>query len=128
MNDKGKGQMQQGDIILGFLAPADENATEAVHPTMGAFHHPAPRLGPGLPLDLLGFLAPRTDVRGETELLHDLSHFVVVIAPCPSTSLAAARRWAGDDWRRPECSPALAASASYRCGWRRPRTSRRGCR
>src|SRR6266542_2208679 len=53
--------MKQRDIVLGLLAPADEDPAEAVHPAMRALHHPTPRLRARLPLERLRLLPPRTD-------------------------------------------------------------------
>ncbi len=58
--------MQHRDVIPRLLAPADEDPAEAVHPTVRPFRHPTPRLEARPPLDLLGPLAPRLDVRRVT--------------------------------------------------------------
>src|SRR5215469_1261983 len=72
--------MQQGDVVLGLLAPTYEDAAKAVHPTVGSLHHPTPRLLPGPTLEGPGLFAARADVGREPELLHDLPYFVEVIA------------------------------------------------
>src|SRR5262249_55560224 len=72
--------MEERDVVLGLLAPADEHAAVAVHPAVRPLHHPPPRLGPRPPLQLLRLLAPRPDVRREAELLGDVPHLVVVVA------------------------------------------------
>src|SRR5262245_1156970 len=83
--------MQQGDVVLRFLVPADEDSAKAVDPTMRPFHHPTPRLEAGLTLQGLGFLAPRSDVAREGELGHQLPGVVIVVALVQTQSLLLAR-------------------------------------
>ena len=54
--------MQKRDVVLWGLVPADQNAPEAVEPTVSAFHHPTPGLETGLPFDGLSLFASTTDV------------------------------------------------------------------
>src|SRR5579871_4387571 len=72
--------MQQGNIILGLLAPADQDATEAIHPTMRPLHHPTTRLVACLPLHLLRGPLLGWQVHREVELFGDRLHLVIVIA------------------------------------------------
>src|SRR5579871_1364880 len=72
--------MQQRQIVFGLLAPADENAAEAVHPTVRPLHDPTPRLIPCLPLERLSLLPPCLDVGREAELRDEGADLVVVIA------------------------------------------------
>src|SRR6516164_3502044 len=71
--------MQHSNVVGGFLTPPDENTAEAIHPTMGPFHNPAPRFIASLAFDLLGFLTPRLDMGCETEFLEQLTHLIIVI-------------------------------------------------
>ncbi len=72
--------MQKGDVVLGGFIPAHQDAPEAVQPTVGAFHHPAPGFEPSLSFDGLRLLAPTADVGGEAELVHDAAHLLKVVA------------------------------------------------
>ena len=49
--------MKKGDVVLGGLLPAHQDAPESVQPTVGAFHHPAPGSEPSLSFDGLSFFA-----------------------------------------------------------------------
>src|SRR4051795_8702307 len=80
--------MEHCDIVVGLLVPANEDATEAVHPTMGALHHPAPGFEPRAALDRLRLLAPRSDVGGEAELHDEVADLVVVIALVQAQALS----------------------------------------
>ena len=80
--------MQKGDVILRGFVPTDQDAPEAVQPTVRAFHHPASGLEPRLPFDLLRRLPPTADVGGEPELLQGAAYFTKVIAPVSSTGQA----------------------------------------
>ena len=71
--------MKQTQIIFSFFFPPRQNAAEAVHPAMRPLHHPAACFESGLPLDGLGFLAPRLDVGGIPELFHQVAHVVVIV-------------------------------------------------
>ena len=61
--------MKKGDVVSGKLIPAHQNAPEAVHPAVGAFHHPAPGFEASLLFDGLALLTPAADVGGEAEFL-----------------------------------------------------------
>ena len=60
--------MKKGYVVGGGLVPADQNAPEAVHPTVSAFHHPAPGFVAGFLFDGLGLFTPAADVGREAEL------------------------------------------------------------
>src|SRR5665811_1742807 len=63
--DQATRQLQQGEVVLGFLRPADEQGAVAVQPGVAGFDDPAPGApagGPELELDLL---AAAADVRCE---------------------------------------------------------------
>ena len=77
--------MKKGDVIAWILVPADQNAPEAVQPTVSAFHHPAPGFetgflldGPGL--DSLSLFAPAADVGGDAKLVQGMTHPIEVVA------------------------------------------------
>ena len=41
IDDEGGGELEEGEIGIGALVPADEAAAEAVEPGVADFHHPA---------------------------------------------------------------------------------------
>ncbi|OIQ81588.1 hypothetical protein GALL_366410 [mine drainage metagenome] len=71
--------MQHSQVSFSEFLPTHQDATETIHPTMGAFHHPAPSLEAGFVLNGLRLLAPCADVGGKAEFLHDLAYLVKVI-------------------------------------------------
>ena len=66
-------------MVFGFLAPADEEAAEAVEPGVGALDDPAAGAKAGLPFDRLRLLAAAADVRGERELVGEGVDLLVVV-------------------------------------------------
>ena len=72
--------MKEGDVVVGRLIPADQDAPEAVQPAVRAFHHPAPGFEPSFSFDGLGLLAPAADVSSEAKLVQRASHLVKVVA------------------------------------------------
>src|SRR5262245_40008760 len=85
--------MQKPQIVAYVLVPADQHAPEAIHPTMGAFHHPPPCLETELLLERLGLLAPGPDVGGEPELGEQVADLVEVIAFIQAHPLRPSRGW-----------------------------------
>jgi len=71
--------MKEGNIIVSRLIPAYQNAAEAVHPAVSAFHHPTSGFEAGLPFDGLGLFPPASNVEGKAELLHGLTHLIEVV-------------------------------------------------
>jgi len=71
--------MEQGEIIGGLFAPADQDGAEAVEPGMGALDDPAARFGLGLTLGLPLF-APGAQVQGKGKLLGQFAWLAIVIA------------------------------------------------
>jgi len=71
--------MQHSQVSFSEFLPAYQDATETIHPAMGAFHHPASSLEAGFVLDCLRFLATCTDVRGKAELFHDLAYLLIIV-------------------------------------------------
>ncbi len=57
--DPGAGEVEEGFVIGDFFLPADQQSSEAVHPTMRPLHHPAPRPIPGDLLPRLRLGPPR---------------------------------------------------------------------
>lgn len=72
--------MQHGDKCFGEFLPTNQDATEAIHPTMSAFHHPAPSLEARLFFDGSGFFATSADMRGETELSNNAADLIEVVS------------------------------------------------
>ena len=63
--DEAAGELEEGEVVLFFLRPADQDGAVAVEPGVGRFDDPAARLparGLGLQLDLV---AAAADVRSE---------------------------------------------------------------
>ena len=89
--------MKKGDVVVGRLVPAHQDAPESVQPTVSAFHHPAPGFEAGLPFDGLSLFPSAADVGGETELVHDAAHLseVVALVQADALRLSQAGRWAG---------------------------------
>ena len=53
--------MKKGDVVGWGFVPTDQDAPEAVQPTVSAFHHPAAGLEASF-FDGLGLLPPTADV------------------------------------------------------------------
>jgi hypothetical protein len=78
--DEAAGELEEGEVVLVFLAPADEQSAVAVQPRVGGLDDPspcAPAGGAQLQLDLL---AARADVRREAVLAGELVHRRRVVA------------------------------------------------
>ena len=88
--------MKKCYVVGGRLVPADQNAPEAVHPAVGAFHHPAPRFEASLLPDGLGLFPPAADVGREAELVQGPPHLIKVVALVQAQTLGMLRagRWA----------------------------------
>src|SRR5215831_5540587 len=84
--------MQKTQVIPHFLVPADQHAPEAVHPTMRAFDDPPAGFEPGLLLERLSLLPPRTDMGGEPKLGQQRPHLIIVIAFGQTHPLRGVRR------------------------------------
>ena len=71
--DEAAGELEEGEVVLFFLRPADQDAAVSVEPGVGRFDDPAARFparGLGLELDLV---AAAADVRGEPVGADDLA-------------------------------------------------------
>lgn len=53
---------------------------KAIHAGMRPFHDPAARFEPSFPLDLFGLFPTRPDMGGETEVMKDVAHFLVIVS------------------------------------------------
>ena len=67
-------------MVFELLAPAGEEAAEAVEPGVGAFDHPAAGAEPSVAFELFLLFAARADVAGERELDQQLVDGGVVVA------------------------------------------------
>ena len=83
--------MQKPQIVAYFFVPANPYASEAMHPTMGAFHHPPPGLQTGRLLPRLGLLAPCPTRRRAPACVQQLADLVIVIAFGQTQPLGAVR-------------------------------------
>jgi hypothetical protein len=72
--------MEEAQIVIRLLIPADEQMTEAIHPRMHLLHDPALRRETGLPFDSLGFFASCANLGSTAELCHTSADLVIVIA------------------------------------------------
>jgi hypothetical protein len=78
--DEAAGEVEHGEVVLGFLRPADQDRSVAVEPGVGALDDPAAGTEAGLALERLRLVAATADVRGERELRRELTHLAVVVA------------------------------------------------
>ena len=88
--DQAAGVLEQGEVVVGFLRPADEQRAVAVEPGVAGFDDPA--AGPPaerLQLQLDLFAAP-ADVRREAALGDSLAQRRVVVAAIQAEPLAGA--------------------------------------
>jgi hypothetical protein len=72
--------VEEAEVVLGLLRPADEERAAAVEPGVGALDDPAAGAEAGLAGDRPGFLAAAADVGGEAELDCEFADLVVVVA------------------------------------------------
>ena len=66
--------MKKGDVVGGRLVPTDQYLSEAVHPAVGAFHHPAPGFEAGRFLTGLSRCPTAAEVRREAKLVQGAAH------------------------------------------------------
>ena len=71
--------MQNAHVILRLFLPTNQDSTESIHPTVGAFNHPAAGFEANAPPNQLRLLAARTNVRREPEFPRQITHFIKVI-------------------------------------------------
>src|SRR5437762_2253910 len=84
-------EVEHAEVVLRLLLPSDEDAAEAVHPTVRALDDPAPGLEARAAAQRLGLLAACADVRGVAELVEQLVDLGVVVALVETHPLALAR-------------------------------------
>lgn len=91
--------MEEREVVLRFLVPANEQATKAIQPRMRPLHHPAPRFEPRFLFDGFGLLPARADMGGKAELLQRGIHLIVVVAGIQAHPLRLflGRLWPCDD-------------------------------
>ena len=85
--DQSAGELEEGEVVLVLLAPADEEAAVSVQPGVGRLDDPAagaPAGGAQLELDLF---AAAADVRGELPFGDEVADAVVVVAAVEAQSL-----------------------------------------
>lgn len=71
--------MQKGEIGCGELFPSNQDATEAVHPTVRAFNNPASRTETCLSFNTPRLLATRVQMEGKAELGDRFTHFGIAV-------------------------------------------------
>jgi hypothetical protein len=64
--DQTAGELEQREVVLGFLRPADQERAVAVEPGMAGLDDPAPRAPPRRGAFELELVAAAADVRGVT--------------------------------------------------------------
>src|SRR4029077_11578989 len=84
--------MQQGDIVFRLLAPTDEDAAKAIHPTVGPLHYPTSQFCACPTFDGLSLLTTRTNMPRESELVKNVSDLIIVITFVHTDALPALRR------------------------------------
>src|SRR3990172_8873402 len=72
--------MEHTQIVLGFLFPTDQDAPEAVHPTVRSFHHPASGFESRTALQQSGLFAASANVGRKPELAGQVTDFIIVIS------------------------------------------------
>src|SRR3954447_8237491 len=97
--DDGAGEVKQGEVVGGFLGPADQDGTEAVEPGMGTLDDPAPRFGLDMALGP-GFLAAAAQMQREAEFLGQSARLVIVEPLVETEMLWAVRGWLGPGYRK----------------------------
>lgn len=85
--------MKQAQIILRFLFPTNQDSTETVHPTVGAFNYPTTGFESRFPLDRLCLFPTRANVRRISELLRQIANFIIVISLIQTQSLRRSFCW-----------------------------------
>jgi hypothetical protein len=78
--DHAGGEVEQGAVVLGLLAPADQDRAVAVEPGVGGLDDPASGTVAGVAALVFAFVATRADVRPEAERLDLLAHGRRVVA------------------------------------------------
>ena len=90
--DEPEGEVEHGEVGVGPLLPADQDAAEAVEPGVGSLDDPAASAEASLAFEGLRLLAARADVGGEAELGGELVHLGEVVALVQAEPLRPLRR------------------------------------
>src|SRR3954447_3381292 len=93
-SDDSASDVEESEVVCGFLRPSDQDGAEAIEPGMGAFDDPPSRLGAGLPLGS-DLLAAGAQMQGEAERGGEVTRLLVVVALVEAEMLLAAWGWRG---------------------------------
>ena len=85
--DQGAGEHQQGEVVLGLLRPAHEQAAVAVQPGMAGLDHPASRPPTGRLQLLRDLLAAAADVGRKAVVVDEPAALRVVVAGIEAETL-----------------------------------------
>jgi hypothetical protein len=85
--DQSAGELEQGEVVLGFLRPADQERAVAVEPGMAGFDDPASGAPSGSGAFQFEFVAASTDVRREAAADHELVNPRVGVAAVETEAL-----------------------------------------
>src|SRR5258708_32079670 len=90
--------MQQRQVVLRFLVPANQETAKTVHPRMRPFHHPAPRFAARFVPDRFRLFPTRAYMGGEAKLLHHRIDRIIVVAriQAPTLRLLLGWLWSAD--------------------------------
>ena len=102
--DQAAGELEEREVVLGFLRPADQEGAVAVEPGVAGLDHPAPG-APSRPgsfeLELVG---AATDVRGVAATGRELVDPGIAVATVETEGLRIVGRWLGPlDRNRVQC-------------------------
>ena len=90
--DEAAGELEEGEVVLVVLRPADQDPAVAVEPGVACLDDPASR-APAGGADLVGdLLAARTDMRAELVLAREFADVGVVVGPVEAEALGSFRR------------------------------------
>jgi hypothetical protein len=85
--DQSAGELEEREVVLVVLRPADEDAAVAVEPAVAGLDDPASG-APAGSTDLVGdLLAAGADVRGELVVADEVADFGVVVGPVEADAL-----------------------------------------
>jgi len=85
--DQAAGELEEGEVVLVFLRPADQEGTVAVEPGVAGLDDPAARPPAGSTKLLPDLLAAPADVRAEAAPADELADPRVVVAAVEAESL-----------------------------------------
>jgi len=93
--DQAAGELEQGEVVVIFLRPADQWCPVAVQPGVAGFDDPAAGAPAGGVEPEFDLLAAAVDVRGELPFGDELADAVVVVAAVEAQALWLFGRWGG---------------------------------